>query len=73
VTKFDNGGNRITDLLKNFLAEEFKRKFRVDPLETKRGVQKLLTNAENIKHILSTLVRLYPFNFTSLYDQAKVS
>ncbi len=56
VTKFGIGGNRITELLANFLADEFKRKYRADPLETKRGAQKLHLNADNVKHILSTLV-----------------
>lgn len=59
VTKFGIGGNRITELLANFLADEFKRKHRVDPQETKRGTQKLQMNAENVKHILSTLVRIF--------------
>lgn len=49
------GGDSITDMLVEQLAAEFKRKHKVDPRETKRGKLKLKLNAENVKHVLSTL------------------
>lgn len=49
------GGEKLTELLSGYLADEFKRKYKADPRETKRGVFKLFTNAENVKHVLSTL------------------
>lgn len=49
------GGDQITDILIEMLAQEFKRKHKVDPRETKRGKMKLKLNSENVKKILSTL------------------
>ena len=49
------GGEEVTDLLIELLAQEFKRKNKADPRETKRGKMKLKINAENVKHVLSTL------------------
>jgi|ERR1712150_128418 len=49
------GGDNLTSILSDYLAEEFNRKFKVDPRESKRGKLKLYNNAETVKHILSTL------------------
>ena len=49
------GGDIVTDLVVELLAQEFKRKHKVDPRETKRGKLKLQMNAENVKHVLSTM------------------
>ena len=54
VTK-EVGGDSATDLLIELLAQEFKRKYKMDPRESKRGKMKLKINAENVKHVLSTL------------------
>jgi hypothetical protein len=37
ITRSNIGGERITDLLVGFLADEFNRKYKADPRETKRG------------------------------------
>ena len=37
LTRSSIGGERITDLLVGFLADEFNRKYKADPRETKRG------------------------------------
>ena len=37
------------------IAKEFVRKYKADPRETKRGKTKLKVNAENAKHVLSSL------------------
>ena len=37
LTRSDIGGDRITDLLSGYIAEEFNRKYKADPRETKRG------------------------------------
>ena len=37
------------------IAKEFIRKYKADPRETKRGKTKLKINAENAKHVLSSL------------------
>ena len=37
------------------IAQEFIRKYKMDPRESKRGKMKLKLNADNVKHILSTL------------------
>lgn len=63
----DEGGDNITTILSDYLAEEFQRKFKVDPRETKRGKTKLYNNAETVKHILSTLDTAKCY-IESLYD-----
>ncbi|TRY61769.1 hypothetical protein TCAL_12267 [Tigriopus californicus] len=55
VTKDLVGGQRVTEVMSNFLADEFKRKYKMDPRENKRSLQKLKTHGENVKHVLSTL------------------
>ena len=54
VTK-EVGGDLVTNILIEMLAAEFKRKYKMDPRESKRGKMKLKINAENAKHVLSTL------------------
>ena len=49
------GGEALTKVLADFLAGEFQRKHRVDPRESKRSKQKLMSSAETVKHVLSTL------------------
>jgi len=49
------GGDQITAVLADYLAMEFQRKHRMDPRESKRSKLKLKIEAENVKHILSTL------------------
>lgn len=66
ITK-PTGGNDVTNVVIEHLAEEFKRKYKVDPRETKRGKQKLIVNSENIKHVLSTLDTANCY-IESLYD-----
>jgi len=55
VSRDNFGGDTITGILADYLAAEFERKYKADPRETKRGKQKLLTHAETVKHVLSTL------------------
>ena len=51
--------NTVSNDLKIFfsemIAKEFIRKYKADPRETKRGKTKLKINAENAKHVLSSL------------------
>lgn len=51
----DIGGDLVTDVLIEMLAQEFIRKYKMDPRESKRGKMKLKINADNVKHVLSTL------------------
>jgi len=53
--KKDIGGDQITEILIEMIAKEFIRKYKADPRETKRGKTKLKINAENAKHVLSSL------------------
>ena len=46
------GGDIVTELVVELLAQEFKRKHRVDPRETKRG---MYMNAQNLKFLFETL------------------
>jgi len=53
--KKDIGGDEVTEILIGMIAQEFIRKYKADPRESKRGKMKLKLNADNVKHILSTL------------------
>merc|ERR1712241_655445 len=53
--KKDIGGDQVTEILIGMIAQEFIRKYKADPRESKRGKMKLKLNADNVKHILSTL------------------
>ncbi|QQP36943.1 Heat shock 70 kDa protein 14, partial [Caligus rogercresseyi] len=56
VFEDDNtGGAAISACIVSYLANEFKKKYKVDPLESKRSVYKLENAAETVKHVLSTL------------------
>jgi len=49
------GGDQVTDCLVQYLANEFKKKYKEDILTNKRGRAKLSAQAETVKHVLSTL------------------
>ena len=51
IYSFDKHIFKITGMI----AQEFIRKYKMDPRESKRGKMKLKLNADNVKHILSTL------------------
>lgn len=55
------GGNKITDLLTTYLAEEFRNKYKIDPTESRRSVSKLKSEAERCKHVLSTMSTAHLF------------
>ncbi|KAF2366407.1 Heat shock protein 70 family [Trinorchestia longiramus] len=48
-------GSAITNKLVEHLAKEFYAKYKGDCLDNKRSRQKLYNQAENVKHVLSTL------------------
>ncbi|XP_023174037.2 heat shock 70 kDa protein 14 [Drosophila hydei] len=52
---FAIGGRQFTDALVQFICEEFKRKYKLDPHESRRSLAKIRTAAANCKHILTTL------------------
>lgn len=49
------GGNVLSNVLCDFLADEFRNKYKLDPRESRRTMIKLLQHAENCKHILSSM------------------
>ncbi|KAH8303012.1 hypothetical protein KR044_013175 [Drosophila immigrans] len=52
---FSIGGRQFTEALVQFICEEFKRKYKLDPHESRRSLAKIRTAAANCKHILTTL------------------
>ncbi|EDV96710.1 heat shock 70 kDa protein 14 [Drosophila grimshawi] len=52
---FPIGGKQFTEALVQFICEEFKRKYKLDPHESRRSLAKIRTAAANCKHILTTL------------------
>jgi len=61
------GGDAVTDVLVQFLAKEFKVKYKADIMESKKGKAKLSAQAETVKHVLSTLDTAHCY-VESLYD-----
>ncbi|KAL7733095.1 hypothetical protein ACLKA6_004627 [Drosophila palustris] len=52
---FSIGGRQFTEALVQFICDEFKRKYKLDPHESRRSLAKIRTAAANCKHILTTL------------------
>lgn len=52
---FPIGGQQFTEELVKFICEEFTRKYKLDPHESRRSLAKIRSAATNCKHILSTL------------------
>lgn len=61
------GGNIITQVLSEYLAQEFFGKYKLDPRESRRTMVKLNESAENVKHILSAMPSAHVF-IESLMD-----
>ncbi|XP_054289323.1 heat shock 70 kDa protein 14-like [Macrosteles quadrilineatus] len=53
--KEDIGGNLFTDVLANYLADQFVKKYKLDPRERRRSFEKLKLEAKNCVNILSNL------------------
>lgn len=61
------GGNALTNVLVEHLGREFKNKFKEDILTNKKGRAKLAREADNVKHVLSTLDTAHCY-IESLFD-----
>lgn len=48
-------GNELTKQMVQYLAKEFFNKYKLDPLESKAAIFKLTQNAEQCKHVLSSM------------------
>lgn len=67
VYRSDLGGQCLTKDLADFIAQEFRQKWKLDPQESRRAMAKLLIHADNCKHVLSTLNSAHVF-IESLLD-----
>lgn len=67
LSTFDIGGDTFTEIIVNILCEEFKRKHKSSPMDNKRSMSKLKSNAETLKGILSTMERAH-CSIDALYD-----
>lgn len=67
VYRSDLGGQCLTKDLADFIAQEFRQKWKLDPQESRRAMAKLLVHADNCKHVLSTLNSAHVF-IESLLD-----
>ncbi|KAJ0180634.1 hypothetical protein K1T71_004038 [Dendrolimus kikuchii] len=63
----DLGGQCLTKDLADYIAQEFRQKWKLDPQESRRAMAKLLHHADNCKHVLSTLNSAHVF-IESLLD-----
>ncbi|XP_015592828.1 heat shock 70 kDa protein 14 [Cephus cinctus] len=55
------GGNKLTRILAEYLAGEFRNKYKLDPTESRRSMSKLNNAAETCKHVLSTMSTAHCF------------
>lgn len=62
-----SGGDVLTDVIANHFASLFKKQFRVDITSNVKSMNKLKINAENCKHILSSMPSSN-CHIDSLYD-----
>lgn len=67
VFRSDLGGQCLTKDLADYIAQEFKQKWKLDPQESRRAMAKLVHHADNCKHVLSTLNSAHVF-IESLLD-----
>lgn len=67
IFRADLGGQCLTKDLADYIAQEFKQKWKLDPQESRRAKSKLLHHADNCKHVLSTLNSAHVF-IESLLD-----
>eukprot|EP01103_Thecamoeba_quadrilineata_P009051 TRINITY_DN1875_c0_g1_i1.p1 TRINITY_DN1875_c0_g1~~TRINITY_DN1875_c0_g1_i1.p1 ORF type:complete len:826 (+),score=224.88 TRINITY_DN1875_c0_g1_i1:37-2478(+) len=75
ATTFDAnlGGRDIDELLVNFYAEEFKKKYKIDILTNPRALLRTRVSIEKLKQILSSGVGEAPLNIESLMEDKDVS
>lgn len=55
INKRGVSGNELTNQMVQYLAKEFFNKFKLDPMESRNAINKLTQNAEQCKHILSSM------------------
>ncbi|XP_037973892.2 heat shock 70 kDa protein 14 [Plutella xylostella] len=67
IFRSDLGGHCLTRDLADFIAQEFRQKWKLDPKESRRAMAKLQNHADNCKHVLSTLNSAHVF-IESLLD-----
>jgi len=67
TSRHDMGGDIFTRIVVQYLAEEFQRKWKLDPLERYRSHCRLISAAETCKNVLSTLTTGHAF-IESLYE-----
>lgn len=67
IFRSDLGGQCLTKDLADYVAQEFRQKWKLDPHESRRAMSKLLHHADNCKHVLSTLSSAHVF-IESLLD-----
>lgn len=67
IFRADLGGQCLTKNLADYIAQEFRQKWKLDPQESRRAMAKLLHHADNCKHVLSTLNSAHVF-IESLLD-----
>ena len=67
LSTFEIGGDTFTEIVINILCEEFKRKHKSSPIDNKRSMSKLKSNAESLKSILSTMERAH-CSIDALFD-----
>lgn len=67
IYRSDLGGQCLTKDLADYIAQEFRQKWKLDPQESRKAMAKLLTHADNCKHVLSTLNSAHVF-IESLLD-----
>ncbi|CAG4988943.1 unnamed protein product [Parnassius apollo] len=67
IFRSDLGGQCLTKDLAEYIAQEFRQRWKLDPHESRRAMAKLLHHADNCKHVLSTLNSAHVF-IESLLD-----
>ncbi|PSN38263.1 Heat shock 70 kDa protein 14 [Blattella germanica] len=67
IHKSNLGGSKFTNILADYLAGEFRQKWKLDPQESRRSMMKLRGASEMCKHVLSTMSTAH-CSVESLYE-----
>ncbi|CAG5129903.1 unnamed protein product, partial [Candidula unifasciata] len=74
ATSFDSqlGGREFDELLADYMAEEFKKKYKVDAASNPKAYTRLLQECERLKKLMSANIQPIPLNIECFMDDKDV-
>lgn len=74
ATSFDHtvGGKDLDELIVDYMSEEFKKKYKVDPKSKAKAYIRLTQECEKLKKLMSANVQPIPLNIECFMDDKDV-